>query len=598
MGNEGEQPRDHREWCALAVAQLNRGHPEAALESAQAAADLEPSSQWAHRMLSMALERLGRDTDAVTAAESAVRLAPGSWHARLRLGGALKRVPGRWRDASAQAALAGRYAPEEADPHVLAGDLALLRGEHARAETAYRTALRREDDHPAARVNLGLTLLRWERPRAHHDPAWPVDPRETGRARRALEVWSRQIRIVLALAVLAALAVLIAGSGGGAPGWLPWGGGAVLAVIAGLTVAQGRRVGDWGLASAMLRRDPWFGVSVVTAATAVLAYAACLTIPMTGPGGLPYGVDPRWAGPAGIVLLNGPALIVVRTLAGAWRGRPVAALAQFNRAYGERTARRDILVTLWLVLGRAWSALVVLVVVVIVVDPRTAAVTLAVPYLLMHARRRGGLGGRGAARGDRWLLAGLVLVVTAGVAAAGAGAVGAIPGAGEVAAWGWWVAFGGLAGVVPVFLLRAGRAWWRGAPGPWRASLIMCDGCGRRLPGDARESVTLSSEVRRTFTYARGVVLSCADELGPRAMAVGAVVSVSSAGELRLIAEAEAWDAAEREPRVAVFATEPLQRRFWVEVRGIALADPDSDVLRVTPKEILVGEFPGRHQRR
>jgi hypothetical protein len=45
-----------------------------------------------------------------------------------------------------------------------------------------------------------------------------------------------------------------------------------------------------------------------------------------------------------------------------------------------------------------------------------------------------------------------------------------------------------------------------------------------------------------------------------------------------------------------VFAADPLQRRFWVEVRGIALAD--SDILRVTPKQVLVGEFPGRHQRR
>ncbi|MEV5500431.1 hypothetical protein AB0M50_34025 [Nonomuraea fuscirosea] len=71
---------------------------------------------------------------------------------------------------------------------------------------------------------------------------------------------------------------------------------------------------------------------------------------------------------------------------------------------------------------------------------------------------------------------------------------------------------------------------------------------------------------------------------------------MTSSGELRLIAETEAWQAIEDDPRVAVFASDPLQRRFWVEVRGIALAD--SDVMRVTPKQVLVGEFPGRHQRR
>jgi hypothetical protein len=89
-------------------------------------------------------------------------------------------------------------------------------------------------------------------------------------------------------------------------------------------------------------------------------------------------------------------------------------------------------------------------------------------------------------------------------------------------------------------------------------------------------------------------VLSYGDALGPRV--AGAVASVTSSGELRLIAETAAWAAIEQDPRVAVFATDPLQRRFWVEVRGIARAD--SDVLRVTPKQVLFGEFPGRHQRR
>ncbi|GAA3102188.1 hypothetical protein [Nonomuraea salmonea] len=74
------------------------------------------------------------------------------------------------------------------------------------------------------------------------------------------------------------------------------------------------------------------------------------------------------------------------------------------------------------------------------------------------------------------------------------------------------------------------------------------------------------------------------------------MATVTSAGELRLIAETEAWQAIEDDPRVAVFAADPLQRRFWVEVRGVAQAD--SDVLWVTPKQVLVGEFPGRHQRR
>ncbi|WP_176728573.1 tetratricopeptide repeat protein [Planobispora rosea] len=211
----------------MAAARLGRGEPEAALEAARRAVELDPragaGAEWGYRLASLAFERLGRDAEAVAAAEEAVRLAPGSWSARLRLGAALRRIPGRWKESRVQAARAARYAPEEPDPHVLVGDLSLLRGDYAQARTAYRHALRRLDDHPGARINLGLAMLRWERPRRHHDPAWPVDPRETGRARRALEVWSRQVRVLLAVALLAVAAAafgpaLVAAAGAGGSG--------------------------------------------------------------------------------------------------------------------------------------------------------------------------------------------------------------------------------------------------------------------------------------------------------------------------------------------------------------------------------------------
>jgi hypothetical protein len=47
-----------------------------------------------------------------------------------------------------------------------------------------------------------------------------------------------------------------------------------------------------------------------------------------------------------------------------------------------------------------------------------------------------------------------------------------------------------------------------------------------------------------------------------------------------------------------VFVADPVGRRFWAEVRGIALGDHDEDVLHVTPKQVIVGEYPGRHQAR
>nr|WP_311132069.1 tetratricopeptide repeat protein [Nonomuraea gerenzanensis] len=588
--------RSSREWCEEALTRLDAGRPESALDAARRAADLDPGSEWAHRLISLAHERLGRDAEAVPAAERAVELARGSWQARLRLAAVLRRTPGRWAEAVEQAELARKFAPEEAGPEVMLGDLALLRGDHAGAERRYRAALAIDPGDPQARVNLGLALLRWDRPRPHHDPAWPVDPRETGRARRALEVWSRQVRLLLAAATLgiAGAALLL---DRGAEALL--GGCAVLLLLVPLTVRQARRVGGRPYVGAMFGRDPWFGVSVVSAALSVVAFAAWLLLGAVRV--LPSLLDPVWAGLAGILVLGWPALACVRVLAESWRGHPLRALAATEPAReGERTARRNAGVALWIVLGRTWSVLVTLVAGALVVEPGAAVVAVAVPYPMV----RGYL--RARRWSDPWLAAATWLVVPAAVACAAGGLLavtGGTAGGGadtaaalpipccvlRAAAWAWRIGLGALAAAALVLALRGLHAWWRGGPGPWRSSLLMCD-----LPVGAGPSVALDPEVRQTFSYARSIVLSYGDALGPRV--AGAVASVTSSGELRLIAETAAWEAIEQDPRVAVFATDPLQRRFWVEVRGIARAD--SDVLRVTPKQVLFGEFPGRHQRR
>ncbi|NRQ31044.1 hypothetical protein HII36_04235 [Nonomuraea sp. NN258] len=568
---KGDIPdRSPREWCAEALARLDAGRPESALRAARRAADLDPANEWAHRLISLAHERLGRDADATPPAEQAVRLSRGSWSARLRLAAVLRRAPGRWSEAVAHAEHAHRFAPEEPDPQVMLGDLALLGGDHAGAERSYLAVLDRRPEHAQARVNLGLALLRWQRPRPHHDPAWPLDPRETGRARRALEVWSRQVRLLLAVATLAIAAAALR---------LDWGrqaeagGLVVLALVAVITIRQARRVGIWPYVPAMLGRDPWLGTAVVSAAMSVPAFAAWLLLAAVPV--LPASFDPVWAGLAGIVVLGWPVLAAVRALADAWRGRPVRALAEFVRAGSERSARRNAGVTLWIVLGRTWSVLVPLLGGALVMEPRAALVAVVAPYPLLRCYRRV------RHRGDAWLRVAIWLLVVAAPACAVGGVLGQV--------WGWRIGLGALGAVAAVFVLRAALAWWRGGPGPWRASLIMCD-----LPVGGAPSVALDPEVRQAFAYARSIVLSYDDPLGPRV--VGAVASVTAAGELRLIAEPAAWAAIESDPRVAVFAADPLQRRFWVEVRGVAQAD--SDVLRVTPKHVLVGEFPGRHQRR
>ncbi|MFF5208140.1 hypothetical protein [Streptosporangium sp. NPDC000396] len=593
---------DPREWCATAAAWLSRDRPEAALEAARQAVERDPRAEsgadWGYRLASLAFERLGRVAEAVAAAEEAVRLAPGSWAARLRLGAALRRVPGRWRESWAQTARAVRYAPEEPDPHALIGDLALLRGEHRRAEAAYRDALRRLDDHPGARINLGLALLRWERPRGHHDPAWPIDPRETGRARHVMETWCRETRVLLAvtLSVVGAAAFGLGLTAGARDG-----GAAMLAVVLLITLRQAHRVRLWPYVPGMLARDLWLGTSVAATLVAVAAYVAAIaTLPRAASvfaAGAAQGPSSGvWACLAGLVLLNGAAVLVLRVLVEAWQGRPVKALAEFAAAHEDRTALRNIGVTLWLVVGRAWSALAVIAGLVLVADePGWAFAAPAVPLALGWACGRGGPAPRlrRVLAADRWLVTALVLLATASLVLGGAAV---LPALGLLRVTGGEAGQAGaavLGALVAVFAARSAQAWWRGEPGPWRASLVMCESCGRRLPGDAGPTVGLSGEVRQALACARGVVLAYADPTGPRALAVGAVSSVSPNGELRLIAGDDAWEAAERDPRVAVFVTDPLDRQFWAEVRGVAVGDTEADVLRVTPKQVVVGEYPG-----
>ncbi|WP_226873758.1 CHAT domain-containing protein [Microbispora sitophila] len=614
---------DPRAWCAVAVARLSHDQPEAALEAARQAIGRDPQDEWGHRLAGAALERLGRDTEAVAAAREAVRLAPGSWAARLRLASALRRLPGRWREAWAEARRAVRFAPDEPDPHVLCGDLALLRGDHDGAVRAYGEALRRRGDHPAAWVNLGLTLLRWQRPRDHHDPAWEADPRDTGRARRALETWSRQVRVILTVATAGiCVAVVLPGLGllpgthrlPGMHGEARIGGALALAAVLAVCVRQATRVGAWAYVPGMLRRDLRLCLSVALGLLTPAAYVAGLaTLPEPRPGSL-QEVGEVWAGATGLVLLNPAAALAVRLLAETWRGRPVAALRRFavalpvssvppaspvppgpgaadrdRIATADRAASRDVAVTFWIVVARSWQATAALMLVPFVTGaPLAAVVCLAVPAGLLRVRTTGV-----PRPHDRWLAVALTAPAGAALCAVAAGAAETLAGPGPAVVALWRCAWGALALGAAAFAVRAARAWWRGGPGPWRASLVPSESRGTRIPGDLTPSAGLSEEVRHAAAYSRNVVLACIGADGPRALAVSAVTSVTPAGEFRLIAGDEAWDAVRRDPRVVLFVGDP---RFWAEVRGVAV--PDDDVLRVTPRQVLMREYPGRHQAR
>lgn len=145
--------------CLLAQARLGRDRNTDALRAADSALRLAPDEEWAHRLRSVALHRLGRHRKALVEALEAVRLAPTTpacfqvlCDAQL---GAL-----RLRDAERTAAHLVSLAPEDPASHSTAGRVALASKDLRFAETCFRRALELAPDSTEALNNLGVTLQR------------------------------------------------------------------------------------------------------------------------------------------------------------------------------------------------------------------------------------------------------------------------------------------------------------------------------------------------------------------------------------------------------------------------------------------------------
>jgi len=393
--------------------------------------------------------------------------------------------------------------------------------------------------------------------------------------------------------------------------------------VAVLPLRHARRVRAWAYLPAMFDRDPWLGMSVWVTVAVVLAYAVAVAA-----GGPADGIDGAlWAAVVGLALFSGVAMAVLRALVQIWRGRPLAALAEFAAADAHPTARRAAEVSLWLVAGRLWClAAAPLLAVYVTGDPRAGLAALLVPIAFGYARLCAGGYGRAVAARDRGLLLAFGAVLFAAAALVGASLFttgGAAPAGGVVearlaagseaaatvaapeetalsgpVAAALWSAAAALAVVPLAYAARVAAARWHGDPGATRAALTLVEPRGRPLPEDVMPSPDLDEQVRHAFTLSRGVVLVYVDESGPRALPVDAVAAVTDTGEIRLTVADEARRAAERDPRVTVHVTDPAGGRLWAEVRGVALADGEEAVLRVTPTQVTVGEYPGRHQER
>src|SRR3954467_9854702 len=74
-----EDPASAEAWCLLAQCEQRTGDVPAMRYAASQALASNPDSEWAHRLQALALHKMKRHEEAVTAAREAVRLAPSQW---------------------------------------------------------------------------------------------------------------------------------------------------------------------------------------------------------------------------------------------------------------------------------------------------------------------------------------------------------------------------------------------------------------------------------------------------------------------------------------------------------------------------------------
>jgi tetratricopeptide (TPR) repeat protein len=121
-------------------------------------------SSFLHSNLGVILMSSGRETEAATQFEAAVRLTPDDPDYRVNLGLALAQMPGRMADAIAQYQAALRINPDFPAAHLnlglaltsMPGRLQDAIAEYQKSIAAYQTAVRSEPDLWQAHFNLGL----------------------------------------------------------------------------------------------------------------------------------------------------------------------------------------------------------------------------------------------------------------------------------------------------------------------------------------------------------------------------------------------------------------------------------------------------------
>lgn len=154
-----EQPTDVTAMGLLSLAHLRAHRWTEALTAADAALGLAPDHLPAWQRRAIALLELNRTEDALVATTEYLRLAPDDWHAHYTKARALRDVRGRRQEALRHALRAVELAPDDADAHNLLGVIHRGLEDRVAAERAYRAALAIDPTHALARSNLALLTL-------------------------------------------------------------------------------------------------------------------------------------------------------------------------------------------------------------------------------------------------------------------------------------------------------------------------------------------------------------------------------------------------------------------------------------------------------
>jgi tetratricopeptide (TPR) repeat protein len=146
-------------YCYRALALRAAGRMQDALEACDEAIKRGPEREWPHRLKSVTADEIGEYELALRSAYTARKFGPEVWQTQYCVASALYGLK-RFGDSRAAAIEARTIAPDQAEPHILLGLIALERQELLEAEAQFRHALTVDPQNANAHNNLGTTLLR------------------------------------------------------------------------------------------------------------------------------------------------------------------------------------------------------------------------------------------------------------------------------------------------------------------------------------------------------------------------------------------------------------------------------------------------------